>query len=289
MASLRLVLYARPAVEYSEYAPKDALRSVVQCIWTLEGDASELGDEPVQRILPDGRPELVMHFGDAFERIQADGTADRQASMLFAGQITSHLLLQPIGSIATIGVRFHAHGAAALFRCPQHELADATVDVGAVSRPLAQSLSRVRESAASLTDARHAVEERIGGHVDLSRLKPHVEAAVGMIRRHRGSLPIETVASRLGITRRHLERQFNDTVGIPPKRLARIVRLQHALTVLERADVKSPGAHTASMCGYADQAHFVRECQELCGCAPGAHIMQVAQLTGFFRESQTRA
>jgi AraC-like DNA-binding protein len=283
------MLYAAAAVEYREYEPRGALASVARCIWTLQGDASELGDEPVQRILADGRPELVMHFGDAFERMRADGTADRQAPVLFAGQITSHLLLRPTGRIATIGVRFHAHGAAALFRCPQHELADVTVDVGAVSRPLARSLSRVRESAASLNDARHAVEEGIGGHVDLSRLKPHVEAAVGMIRRHRGSLPIERVASRLGVTRRHLERQFNDTVGIPPKRLARIVRLQHALSVLERADVKSPGAHTASTCGYADQAHFVRECQQLCGCAPGAHVMQVAQLTGFFRESQTRA
>ena len=50
----------------------------------------------------------------------------------------------------------------------------------------------------------------------------------------------------------------------------------------ERADLPPRGADTAATCGYADQAHFVRECQELCGQPPGAHLMQRAQLTGFF-------
>ena len=39
---------------------------------------------------------------------------------------------------------------------------------------------------------------------------------------------------------------------------------------------------TAAACGYADQAHFIRECQDVCGHPPGAHLLQRGELTGFF-------
>ena len=86
------------------------------------------------------------------------------------------------------------------------------------------------------------------------------------------------------MTRRHLERQFLDLVGVSPKRFARIVRLQHALQMLEQSDVGAKGAMTAAACGYADQAHFIRECQDVCGHSPGMHLLQRGQLTGFFMD-----
>ncbi len=62
-------------------------------------------------------------------------------------------------------------------------------------------------------------------------------------------------------------------VGISPKRFARITRFQHALRVLEQADVREKGAYTAARCGYADQAHFVRECREISGAPPRANLL----------------
>jgi hypothetical protein len=56
---------------------------VVQCIWTLEGKAEDLG-AAIQPVLPDGRPELILHFGDPFERARAGGGWDRQPSIIFA-------------------------------------------------------------------------------------------------------------------------------------------------------------------------------------------------------------
>ena len=84
------------------------------------------------------------------------------------------------------------------------------------------------------------------------------------------------------MTPRHLERRFNDKVGVSPKRLARITRFQRALRLFERLDSPQRGTHTAAACGYADQAHFIRDFWEFAGCAPGAHLLRRAELNGFF-------
>jgi AraC-like DNA-binding protein len=76
-------------------------------------------------------------------------------------------------------------------------------------------------------------------------------------------------------------------VGLSPKRLARIARFQHALAMLEEAEGRGCGARTAVACGYADQAHFIRDFTTLAGCAPGEHLLRRGEMTGFFTAGVT--
>jgi AraC-like DNA-binding protein len=77
-------------------------------------------------------------------------------------------------------------------------------------------------------------------------------------------------------------------VGISAKRLARITRFQRALRLFEQLDSPQRGTHTAAECGYADQAHFIRDFSEFAGCAPGAHLLRRAELNGFFSSRPVR-
>jgi AraC-like DNA-binding protein len=52
--------------------------------------------------------------------------------------------------------------------------------------------------------------------------------------------------------------------------------------MFERLDSAQRGTQTAAACGYADQAHFIRDFVEFAGCAPGAHMLRQAELNGFF-------
>jgi AraC-like DNA-binding protein len=268
-------------VDYTESAPPPALASIVRCVWTLDGHARDLA-EAIQPVLPDGCPEIVVHLGDAFERVHANTVAERQPAALVAGQLTHQLSLRATGRIAVVGVRFHPDGAAALLRAPQHELAGLTVSVDDVVGPLASSLSDVRGSTDSTSVAAPAILERIAVHAQTARVDLRVRRAVEIIGRHRGRVSIDRLASHVGLTRRHLERRFQIVVGMSPKRLARIARFQHALRMLHALDSDQRGTRTAIECGYADQAHFVREFRELAGCPPEAHLLRHAELNGFF-------
>jgi len=268
-------------MRYAEYGPPDALAPFVRCIWTLEGNAVDLG-QPIQPILPDGCPELVIHLGDRFERVYADGRIERQASVLLAGQLTQHLSLRPTGRIAVIGVRFHPDGAAALVDVPQRELVGLTIDVDALTPALGRSLRASCGSMSSPSEALVPVQTCLLEWMQASRPDPRMRYAVDTIQRHRGGLSIDALALRLGWTRRHLERRFQLLVGISPKRLARIARFQSALRVLEETAVPRRSTRAAVAVGYADQAHFIREFHELAGCAPGAHLLRNAELNGYF-------
>jgi AraC-like DNA-binding protein len=265
---------------YREYPAGPALASVVDRVWTLEGHAREMAD--AQPVLPDGRPEIILHLGDSFERVNGDAAPQRQGSVVFAGQLLRPLDLRATGRVGVVGIRLTPHGAAALLCEPQNRLVGLTANLDGLSSPLSKELDGARVRARDIADAARIAREVVARRVDPRRLDRRVHAAVDLIRHARGLVTMDALAARVGVTSRHLERQFKQAVGISPKRLARITRFQRALRMFERLDSAQRGTHTAAACGYADQAHFIRDFVEFAGCAPGEHLLRQAELNGFF-------
>jgi AraC-like DNA-binding protein len=268
-------------MDYQQVAPAPRLAPFVECVWTLEGHASDLGPDD-QPVLPDGRPELIVHFADPFDRLWTGGRVERQAAILFAGQLDAQLVLQPTGRVSVLGVRFHPFGAAALLRDPQVRLVGRTVALDAVDSRLQRDLSIIRGLTDSAREAVPHVEALLIRTLDPSRIDPRVRFTSAAILASRGRVSIDALVRETSITRRHLERRFLQAVGVSPKRLARIIRFQHALEWLRQPAERSTGATTAAMCGYADQSHFIRDFRGLAGCSPSEHMMRHAALTGFF-------
>lgn len=267
-------------MRYREYAARPLLAPIVQCVWTLEGHAGECAD--VQPVLPDGRPEIILHLGDPFDRIEPSGAHRPQPAVIFAGQLVGPLTLRPTGSVGVVGIRLQPHGAAAFLEQPQDDLIGCTIGVDDLSPRLARALEEIRVRASSVRVAADLVQGCLETCVDYARVDRRVGIAVGYIGAARGRVTVDDIARRVGLTARHLERRFTQTVGVSPKRLARIARFQRALHVLETLDSPQRGTETAAMCGYADQAHFIRDFREMAGCSPGAHLMRQAELNRFF-------
>ena len=265
---------------YREYPPIALLAPAVACVWTLEGDAAEPGS--AQPVLPDGRAELVLHVGDPFSVESPSRGPVSQSRVIFAGQLDSQLLLRPSGRVAVVGVRFHPHGAAALIREPQHRLAGEPLGDDALPPALARELAAVRDVSGDLRAAAAAVQRALARWVECTRIDPRIAHAARLVARSGGRLSIDRLAIEAGLSCRQLERRFLDQVGVTPKRLARLTRFQRALGLLDSTGATRRVADTAAACGYADQAHFVRDFQRLAGCAPSRYLLRRAELTGFF-------
>ena len=93
---------------------------------------------------------------------------------------------------------------------------------------------------------------------------PGMAAAAAAL--HRG-LPVGEVSDRLGTTTGALRRRFTRHVGLPPKRFARIRRLQR---LIHRAG-DGDWARAAVEVGYFDQAHMVNDFRALTGLTPSAY------------------
>jgi transcriptional regulator GlxA family with amidase domain len=88
------------------------------------------------------------------------------------------------------------------------------------------------------------------------------------LRASAGGVTVSALADELGCSRRHLTAGFRDHVGLPPKRVARILRFGRVLGLLERSGGRGLG-EIAAACGYADQPHLNRDFRAFAGASPG--------------------
>jgi transcriptional regulator GlxA family with amidase domain len=101
-----------------------------------------------------------------------------------------------------------------------------------------------------------------------ARMKPADPEVTGAVLRL-----AEDPATRIGLlagsaaAARRLERKFLEHVGVSPKQLARVFRLQQALRLWTAGEVAGL-AQLAAAAGYADQAHLSREFAVLTGMPP---------------------
>lgn len=96
---------------------------------------------------------------------------------------------------------------------------------------------------------------------------PVVERAVQLMEQRLGMpLSVDRIASRLGIGRRQLERQFAATLGTSPASYARQLRLEHACWLLGHS--RRSVTQIALDCGFADASHFARSFQGAFGQSP---------------------
>ena len=108
---------------------------------------------------------------------------------------------------------------------------------------------------------------------------PDPVVAEAVRRLQRGNIgDVGGLAAAIGISRRQLRRRCEAAVGLPPKPLHRILRLQRFLALTRRRDVAATNlAVLATQAGFADQSHLCRECLRLTGRSPGTALHEASQ------------
>jgi transcriptional regulator GlxA family with amidase domain len=81
-------------------------------------------------------------------------------------------------------------------------------------------------------------------------------------------LGVAELADRAGISRGHLARVCKQHLGVSPQELLRLLRLEHAVLLLTRSDLKVQAV--SELCGFANPFHFSRCCTRAYGQAPSA-------------------
>jgi AraC-like DNA-binding protein len=96
------------------------------------------------------------------------------------------------------------------------------------------------------------------------------ERAVAMLQ-DEPTRPITDVAAVLGVSHGHLDREFKRVVGLAPRRLARLLRVERLLEAID-IDGDVPWVELAAQLGWADQSHLIRDVKRHTGSAPSAYL-----------------
>jgi AraC-like DNA-binding protein len=223
---------------YREWAPPQAWREVVACCWEQRVHADR-----VQRVLPDGHADVLLYGSGEVELV---GMYDHVA-----------LPVLPRGTVIR-GIRLRPEAIASAFRLEASELRNLTVPA---------------EDVIGARGARHLRDDHVFD-AWIRSIQPDRRTATAIDLLQSDS--VEGVARQLGISPRHLQRNIVANVGLTPKTLQRVMRLQRFLDYASR---RGELAAASADAGYSDQSHLTREVRALSGLTPARLLADRARPT----------
>jgi AraC-like DNA-binding protein len=253
-------------MEYRAIQPDPAASPFIDRLWILTDDEGGGEQAAVQRVVPDGSPELILNLGRPFEVFQ-NGKWKPQSKCFLAGQITGPLRLRPNGPAKIIGVRFRPHGAQQVIGVPMHELTGRFPTTAELNGALARDLELAGEARDPLRTVQDVLlKTRVNPQVKSTRPDRLIAEAVRRMAQD-GGCDVARLARELELSTRQLERRFQNAVGLSPKLFGRIQRFHRVFEVVESGQ---DWVTAALECGYYDQSHLVNDFREFSGEAPAS-------------------
>ncbi len=251
-------------MQFSSYRPQSPLASLVEYFWVLR-DAPAHARE---RIVPSGTLELVINLDEDAFRIYdpASARCRRYRGALVSGCYGRSFEIDTRQHASILGIHFRPGGAASVLGVSPGELADAHCSLdelwGRAATELHERLATADGAGERFAMLERALLERLA---ETGRSQRLVSAALPQL--EQPHTEVGDVARGLGVSKRHFIEVFTASVGMAPKRYARVRRFQRALALLSSAQplAWSALAHAA---GYFDQAHLCRDWRDFTGLSP---------------------
>lgn len=250
--------------------PNSGLKDFVEHFW-IQCTPATTACTP-WRIVPDASPHIIVSVARGSRCLE-------NARCLVVGARSRFVDVSLSNRALTLGVRLLPGALPLLTRLPASDFTDCSRSLedsfGTQGKALTNQLADQRSTTQALNLLSDFLSQALRNerpyYYEIGSLASHVDS-------------VENLAAMLGVPHRTLYVRMKEQVGLSPKRLLRVQRLHRALAI--RRTQPTPWSHVSAICGLADQAHLVREFQELLGEAPGAWE-QRAFAGDFYKTSPT--
>jgi AraC-like DNA-binding protein len=271
-------------MDYQVFAPDTELQPFVKCFWTMEADRME---EPVkQRILPDGCMEMMFHYGDGYRQYFHDGSSILQPKSFVFGQITNYIEVEPTGMTGIVSARFLPEGLTPFLEIPVSMLANKAVSIADIFGEKGTELEKEVMTTAGNQQRIKIIEAFLLSLLTTPQAIDIItRTCVEVIFQSHGQLGITELADKVKLNRRNMERKFTSVIGMSPKQLSKVVRLQATLKMLDKQRFNSLTS-LAYENGYYDQAHFIKDFREFTGMSPKLFFAKNLRYAAMFASAE---
>jgi len=265
-------------MNYQTFQPHPDLAPFVKCYWSLEVQAEN--DPERQRIIPDGCIEMAFILGDDIKRytFHSRRRASKEEFILqpramVLGHTIEPFYIEPTGYVNTFAIRFYPYGFANFVTIPIKKLANKETPIELLfgeenSKALVQNINQATDSIQRIEIIEKFLLDILKDKTTIDKI---VKMTVDALLSTNGSATIGSILKEDLSKRRQLERNFIKQIGVSPKQLGKVIRLQTALKMLLN---KKSGNLTniAYESDYFDQAHFIKDFKEFTGVNPKAFL-----------------
>ncbi|MBB3036513.1 helix-turn-helix transcriptional regulator [Hoyosella altamirensis] len=223
----------------------------------------------LHRGLPSSHMTFIVSIGSPIVVVEQTSPAQRpdRYRCVLSGLQASSAVISHDGCQEGVAIELTPLGCRALFGMPARELWDLSFEFGDVVGRRGEELWDRLQYASTWSDRFHVCDDVLTRMMTARQVAPELASCWRGIIGSAGQVPVAALADHAGYSRQHLARLFRAEFGLGPKLASRVVRFDAAQREL-RSQPGTPLADIAQHAGFADQAHFTRECLELAGCTP---------------------
>lgn len=255
------------SVYYHQFSPNAVLKPYIRSYFFINSQSA------VSHLPADGCPGLIINLKDPFLLgFKQNQLAPFHGIRLFGAQ-TRCLMTEPMtGQTVLMAVKFNPGQLPVFFKLAASELTDTSVSIhnfmGKHDKYFEQKCCEAKNIASLKTILDRTFIKLLAKE---NAFDARITAALSSIWHHKGHLTIDKLAASLHLSCRHLERLFLNYIGLPPKRMCRIIRF---LSIFSSSKIteKSNWADLAIANGFSDQAHLIRECKYFSGKSPFSYL-----------------
>jgi AraC-like DNA-binding protein len=254
-------------MDYQTFQPHPDLESLINCYWTLEVPAQD--NHQRQRIIPDGTIEMAFILGDDIKRYTTEVEYILQPRAMVLGQTIEPFYIEPTGFVNTFAIRFYPYGFANFVTVPLKDLVNRETPIEFLfekktAKELEQKIIQATDTSARIDILERFLFNKLNDEKTIDNI---VKETVDALLSTKGSSSINTILKEDLSKRRQLERKFLRHIGVSPKQLGKVIRLQTALKMLLNNKTENL-THIAYQSEYYDQAHFTKDFKEFTGVNP---------------------
>jgi AraC-like DNA-binding protein len=222
-----------------------------------------------QRIIPDGCMEMIFILGDGIRRYTSNEDFIIQPRAVVIGQLSKPFVIEPTGYVHCFATRFYPYGFANFITTSLKALENKETPIAELFGSIASGMLEQKIISAETDEGRiEAVQEFFMAKLDEQSIIDHIiKTTIDVLLSTNGSASIKAIVNDERAGRRQLERKFLKHVGLSPKQLGKVIRLQAALKLLLNRGHENL-TEIAYQSDYYDQAHFIRDFKDFTGINP---------------------
>ena len=264
---------------YTQQEPRAQLTNCIKSFWMVDSE----GDSTIhrQKIIPDGYPELIFHYGAPY-RANITGTWHVQAPCLLAGQIRNFFYLENTGVSKIVAIKLQPWALKLLFDVDMDRLNNNVVPV---DQELLATLDVVKniaiDGAMSFSEKVFKIENWFSEFLKTKSI-PALKGitATQRIIESRGKASLSDIRDTVPISERSLERFFKAYIGLTPKFYFRIIRFSTIFNLIQQEGFN--WSDLTYLAGYYDQSHFIKNFKEFTGEEPSKYGFDEQNMANFF-------
>jgi AraC-like DNA-binding protein len=236
------------------------------------------------RLFSDGNTGMVFSFGHQLMTAENNILFDHLPRSFLYGQLTQFKDIYLVPGTTLIIVVFQPSGLHQLMQIPAGELREKIIPADSLFGKEVTALQQRLSTAVTVTDNCVLLNAFFTDMVTKKTLSNQLitVATLHFINKHRGLISMPQLVKLTGYTERHIERKFQESVGIAPKKFAGIVKLHHFLKLLKEQSNDENFAGLAYAAGYADQSHLIKEFRKYTGVTPTQYSGKTQKLASNF-------